>query len=52
MYFTRATFDDNIQFYPLDFYKIDKGYKLFPCGKVMIVFGQTNKLFAAASGTG
>ena len=51
MYFTRSTFDDNLQFYPLDFYKIDEGKKLFPCGKAMIVFANTNKLFAAANGT-
>ena len=51
MYFTRSTFDDNLQFYPLDFYKIDEWKKMFPCGKAMIVFANTNKLFAAANGT-
>lgn len=51
MYFSRSTYDDNTQFYPLDNYKVDQGYSLFPMGKAMIVFGRTNKLFAAANAT-
>lgn len=51
MYFSRSTYDDNTQFYPLDNHKIDGGYKLFPMGKVLMVFGRQNKLFAAANAT-
>lgn len=51
MYFSRSTYDDNTQFYPLDNYKVDNAYSLFPMGKAMLVFGRTNKLFAAANAT-
>lgn len=52
VYFSRSTFDDNTQFYPLDYYAIDLGYKLFPIGKAMIVFWRQNKLIGAANSTG
>lgn len=51
MYYSRSTFDDNTQFYPLDYYFIDWWYKLFPIGKALLCFGRTNKLFAAANWT-
>lgn len=51
MYFSRSTFNDNTQFYPLDYYYIDWAYKLFPIGKALLVFARTNKLFAAANST-
>lgn len=46
MYFSRSTIDDNTQFYPLDSFSVDKGEKMFPVGKAMILFARTNKLFA------
>lgn len=52
VYFSRAKFDDNTQFYPLDNFPVDWGYKLFPIGKAMLVFGRQNKLIAAANSTG
>ena len=52
VYFSRAKFDDNTQFYPLDNYPVDGGYKLFPIGKAMLVFARQNKLIAAANATG
>ncbi len=52
VYFSRAKFDDNTQFYPLDNFPVDGGYKLFPIGKAMLVFGRQNKLIAAANATG
>lgn len=51
MYFSRSTFDDNTQFYPLDYYYIDWWYKLFSIWKALLVFGRQNKLFAAANST-
>ena len=52
VYFSRAKFDDNTQFYSLDNFPVDGGYKLFPIGKAMLVFGRQNKLIAAANATG
>lgn len=52
VYFSRAKFDDNTQFYPLDNFPVDWGYKLFPIGKAMLVFARQNKLIAAANATG
>lgn len=52
VYFSRAKFDDNTQFYPLDNFPVDGGYKLFPIGKAMLVFARQNKLIAAANATG
>ena len=52
VYFSRAKFDDNVQFYPLDNFPVDGGYKLFPIGKAMLVFARQNKLIAAANATG
>lgn len=51
MYFSRSTFNDNTQFYPLDYYYIDWWYKLFPIWKALLAFGRQNKLFAAANST-
>jgi hypothetical protein len=51
MYFSRSTFDDNTQFYPLDRYPIDEWYRLFSMWKTILVFANTNKLFAPASWT-
>lgn len=51
MYFSRSTFDDNTQFYPLDYYFIDGWYKLFSMWKVLLCFGRQNKLFASANST-
>ena len=52
LYFSRSKFDDNTQFYPLDSFPVDGGYKLFPIGKAMLVFARQNKLIAAANATG
>lgn len=51
LYYTRSTFDDNVQFYPLDFFKIDNWYKLFVTWKSLLVFADTNKLIASANST-
>ena len=51
MYFSRSTFDENTQFYPLDYYFIDWWYKLFAMWKALLVFWRQNKLFAAANST-
>ena len=51
VYFTRNTFDDNTQFYKLDAYPVDWGYKLFSLWKALLAFWKTNKLFAAANTT-
>lgn len=51
MYFSRSTFDDNTQFYPLDNFSIDLWYRLFSMWKTLLAFARTNKLFAPASST-
>ena len=45
VFFSRTTYEDNTQFYPLDRFQCIKWEKLFPMGKVMLLFAWSNKLF-------
>lgn len=51
LFYSRSNLDSNTNFYPLDNFNIDDGKALFPTGKSLICFANTNKLFAAASTT-
>lgn len=45
VYFSRTTYEDNTQFYPLDRFGVIGWFRLFPIGKVMLLFWDTNYLF-------
>lgn len=51
LFYSRSNLDSNTNFYPLDNFNIDDGKALFPTGKSLFCFANTNKLFAAASTT-
>lgn len=51
LYFSRSNLDSNTNFYPLDNFQIDEGQSLFPTGKSLMVFANTNKMFASANST-
>nr|DAV49601.1 MAG TPA: hypothetical protein [Bacteriophage sp.] len=51
LYFSRSNLDSNTNFYPLDNFQIDEGKSLFVTGKSLMVFANTNKMFAAANST-
>lgn len=48
MYFSRTTYEDNTQFYPLDRFGVINGKKLFSLWKALLVFAWINKLYVKA----
>lgn len=51
LFFSRSNLDWNWNFYALDNFTVDNWRSLFPTGKSLICFADTNKLFASATST-
>lgn len=47
IYFSRTTYEDNTQFYPLDRFNIVNGKKIFSIWKALLLFWQTNKIYSS-----